>query len=118
MPQLLVTFVLIGIGWFLLIRPQQKRMRAQRDLVAALQVGDRVITAGGIHGTITAVDDETVALEVAAGVVLTLARPAISRRLEPDGPNAADTPSHDAADIRSEEQVIDPADLSNPEDRS
>lgn len=80
--QLLITVVLIAIGWFLLIRPQQVRIREQRAMVAALEVGDRVVTAGGIHGTVRAVADETVVVEVAAGVALTVARAAIVRRLE------------------------------------
>lgn len=87
MPALLLTLVFIAIGWFVLIRPQQQRMREQRDLVAALQPGDRVITAGGIHGELVEVGEETVEIRVAAGVVLTLARPAIARLVEsPEGP--------------------------------
>lgn len=80
---LLVTFVFIAIGWFLIVRPQQQRMREQRELVAALAPGDRVITAGGIHGELVAVDEETVEIRVATGVVLTVARPAIARLVEP-----------------------------------
>ncbi len=86
MAPLLLTFLFIGIGWFLLIRPQQERAKAQRAMVAALTVGDRVISAGGIHGTLTEVADETVRLEVAPGIELTLARPAIARRIDPDDP--------------------------------
>jgi len=83
-PALLLTILFIVIGWFLIIRPQQQRMREQREVVASLQPGDRVITAGGIHGRLVTVDDETVEVEVALGVVLTLARPAIARRLDDD----------------------------------
>ncbi len=86
MATVVVTFLFIGIGWYLLIRPQQQRARAQQAFVAALQVGDRVISAGGIHGTITRVDDDTVDLQVAPGVELMLARPAIAK--------AADDPTH------------------------
>ncbi len=82
MPQLLLNLMLIGIGWFLLIRPQQQRVRQQRELVASVEVGDRVITAGGIHGTLLTVDEETVRLEVAPGTVLTLARAAMAHRVE------------------------------------
>lgn len=82
MPALILTFLFIGIGWYLIIRPQQERARAQRALIEALAVGDRVISAGGIHGTLVEVAEQTVRLEVADGVVLTLARPAIARRVE------------------------------------
>ena len=88
---LLVTFVFIAIGWCLIVRPQQQRMREQRELVAALAPGDRVITAGGIHGELVSVDDETVELRVAAGVVLTIARPAIARLVDTVGPCAIGT---------------------------
>ena len=79
MPALLLTLLLVGIGWYFLIRPQQQRLRDQRNLVQALKAGDRVITAGGIHGLLTEVTEETVQIEVAPGVVLTLARAAIAR---------------------------------------
>lgn len=80
---LILTFLFIGIGWFIIIRPQQERARAQRATVATLAVGDRVVSAGGIHGTVTEVTTDTIGLEVASGVVLTLARPAIARRIDP-----------------------------------
>lgn len=78
---LLITIALIAVGWAMLIRPQQQRLKEQKALVAAVEVGDEVITAGGIHGRITAVAEATVQIEVAPGVVLTLARPAIARRV-------------------------------------
>ncbi len=85
MPQLLLTVLLIAIGWFFLIRPQQARVREQRAMVADLKVGDRVISAGGIHGVVASVADTTVDLQVAPEVVLTLARAAVVRRLSADG---------------------------------
>ena len=90
-PQLLLTILLIAIGWFLLIRPQQARVRDQRAMVATLQEGYRVITAGGIHGRITGLATETVEVEVSPGVQLTLARAAIVRRVDPPGSEAHDT---------------------------
>ena len=81
MPQLLLTILLIAIGWFFLIRPQQARVREQRQMVANLTVGDQVITAGGIHGRITGLETETVLIELAPGVEVTLARAAVVRLL-------------------------------------
>ena len=83
MPQLILTILLIAIGWFLLIRPQQARVREQRAMVESLVIGDEVVTAGGIHGVIKSLADETVQVRVAPGLDLTLARPAIMRRLGP-----------------------------------
>jgi preprotein translocase subunit YajC len=76
--------LLFGGMWLLLIRPQQQRLRAQRYLVASLQLGDRVVTAGGIVGTIVGLDDEDARIEVSPGVVLTFVRPAVSRKLDED----------------------------------
>ena len=76
---LAVTFALM---WVLLVLPRQRLERAQRDVAASLQVGDRVITSAGIHGVITALDDDTAGVEVAPGTVLTVARLAIHRRTE------------------------------------
>jgi preprotein translocase subunit YajC len=70
-----------GIFYFLLIRPQQRRTRAQRDLIESLDVGDEVITVGGIFGTIRALDEEAVTLEVSPGIEVRLVKSAIARKL-------------------------------------
>jgi preprotein translocase subunit YajC len=82
MPSILV-FVLFFAGvYFLLLRPQQQRVRRQRELITAIGVGDRVVTAGGLIGRVVDVNDERLLLEVADGVVVELLRLAISRRLD------------------------------------
>ncbi|HVF75035.1 MAG TPA: preprotein translocase subunit YajC [Acidimicrobiales bacterium] len=78
----LPLLILVALMWLLLIRPQQQRVRRQRDLVATLAVGDRVVTIGGIKGTIVGLDEEEARIEVAPGTVLTLVRPAVSRKAE------------------------------------
>jgi preprotein translocase subunit YajC len=79
----IVLLLFLVAGWMLLIRPQQQRIRAQRALIASLAVGDEVVTAGGIVGTIRALDDRDARIEVGPGIILTFLRPAVSRRLEP-----------------------------------
>jgi preprotein translocase subunit YajC len=91
LPAFFLTLPLIAIGWILIVRPQQQRMREQQAMVAALQVGDRVITAGGIHGTLLVVEDDTVEIEVAPGVVLTLARAAIAKKIGDEQQDADET---------------------------
>ncbi|HEV7887096.1 MAG TPA: preprotein translocase subunit YajC [Acidimicrobiales bacterium] len=88
MSSVVLLFFLIA-GWLLVVRPQQQRLRAQRALVASLSVGDRVVTAGGIVGTIVSLDDQEAAIEAAPGIVMTFVRPAVSRRLEPVSSPAA-----------------------------
>jgi preprotein translocase subunit YajC len=80
---LLIFPILLAGMWFLLVRPQQKRVRAQRDLIASVAVGDEVVTAGGIIGTIRVLTDDRVFLEVAPGVELRILRGAISRTIDP-----------------------------------
>ena len=79
--ELLFPLVFLALMWFLLIRPQQQRVRRQQELVASLVVGDEVITAGGILGRIVALDDDEASLEVAPGVVLRVLRPAVNARV-------------------------------------
>ena len=76
---LAITFVLM---WVLLIRPQQQRVRRHQALVASLGVGDRIVTAGGLLGRLTALDEETVSVEVAPGVTVKLLRAAVSQRVD------------------------------------
>ncbi|OQB15553.1 MAG: preprotein translocase subunit YajC [Firmicutes bacterium ADurb.Bin193] len=58
--------LLIAVFYFLLIRPQKKREKQTREMLAALKVGDTVVSIGGIIGTISAIKDDTVTVEVGA----------------------------------------------------
>jgi preprotein translocase subunit YajC len=81
---ILAYFAVIAVAFFLLIvRPQRKRITAHRALVAALEIGDEVVTTGGIFGTIRGLDDDQVQLEVATGVVIAVARAAIAQTSAP-----------------------------------
>jgi preprotein translocase subunit YajC len=81
---LLYLGILVAAFLLLIVRPQRRQMAAHRALVASLQVGDEVVTSGGIYGTIRGIDDGTVDLEVSPGLVLRVARGAIGQRVEPD----------------------------------
>lgn len=65
------------IFWLLVIRPASRRQRKLQDVQRALQVGDPVITGSGIFGTVRSIEDDKVLLEVAEGVVLTVARQSV-----------------------------------------
>jgi len=85
MESLIPLVLLAGFMWLLLIRPQQQRVRRQQALLAALAVGDEVVTAGGIVGRIVRLDDDRMDMEIAPGVVVPFVRAAVSHRLsEPD----------------------------------
>ncbi len=66
------------LGYFLLIRPQQKRMRAQQDLIKSVKRGDTVVLTSGIIGKITRVDDAEVQVEIATGVNVKVVRSMIT----------------------------------------
>ncbi len=72
---LLLIFV---VFYFLLIRPQQQRMKAHREMVAALSKGDEVVTAGGIVGKVAKVDDAELQVEIATGVKVRVMRATVS----------------------------------------
>ncbi|TMK61989.1 MAG: preprotein translocase subunit YajC [Actinobacteria bacterium] len=80
--------VLVAAFFFFIVRPQRQRMAAHRALIAKLDVGDEVITSSGIHGTVRALDDETVQVEIAPGVVITIERWAIGSRIGAAFPDA------------------------------
>lgn len=65
---LIPLVIMFGIFYFLLIRPQQKKAKEHKALLDALKKGDQVVTAGGMHGKITSVDDNVVTIEVANNV--------------------------------------------------
>jgi preprotein translocase subunit YajC len=70
--------VMIAIVWLLLIRPQRQRQLKQQQMLSALEVGDQVVTAGGIYGRIEALEDEVAHVRVAPEVTLRLSRRAIT----------------------------------------
>jgi preprotein translocase subunit YajC len=76
---MVVIFVLF---YFMLIRPQMKQAKAQREMIAALQKGDEVATSSGIIGKVTKVGGDIISLEIAAGVVINVQKPAIQAKLE------------------------------------
>ena len=80
--QFLPLILIFVVFWFLLIRPQQKKMKVHRDMIAAIRRGDRVLTGGGIIGTVTKVlNDTEVQVEIAEGVRVKVARATISEVL-------------------------------------
>lgn len=89
---ILFPFIFLGLMWFLLIRPQQQRVRRQQQLVASLQVDDEVVTAGGIVGRIVALDADEAHIEIAPGVVVRFLRLAVNARVGDDAPQAVDSP--------------------------
>ncbi len=70
----LPIIILFVIFYFLLIRPQQKKAKEHRGMISNLKKGVRIITSGGIYGTIISIDDTTIGLEIAEKVKIKITR--------------------------------------------
>jgi preprotein translocase subunit YajC len=82
-----LPLLLMGVVfYFLLIRPQNQRRRAQMEMQSNVDIGDEVVTTAGIYGTITQIEDEygTVMLEIAPNTEVRVSRAAIAQRLVDD----------------------------------
>jgi preprotein translocase subunit YajC len=74
--------LMFAVFYFLLIRPQQKKTRQHQDLLKSLKVGDRVVTTGGLYGTIVAGGDHIIKLEIADKVRVEVGRSYIAGKVQ------------------------------------
>ncbi|MEW6553201.1 MAG: preprotein translocase subunit YajC [Actinomycetota bacterium] len=112
---------LIAIFYFMLIRPQQKRMRQQMDLINSLRAGDDVMTSSGIYGTVVEVEEDSVILEISDDVHIRLAKSAIARtftvREEPEDEEeeeAIEGETVEAPAEEGEEEAASPEEQGSP----
>ena len=75
---LLPMILMFVVLWFLMIRPQMKKAKEHKQLIAALQKGDEVVTGGGLVGRITKVDDNYITMEIAEGTEVIIQKPAVA----------------------------------------
>jgi preprotein translocase subunit YajC len=90
-----ILIVLFGAAWLLFVLPARRRKMSHAAMQDSIAVGDEIITAGGLHGTVKALEDDTVKVEIATGVVATLDRRAVAAvarevvvEVEPEDPPA------------------------------
>ena len=81
---------MVAIFWFLLIRPQMRQQKQHREKVAGVKKGDQVVTAGGLVGKVTKVDDAYVEVEIAQGVKVKAVKSTIGDIIPPGGTPAND----------------------------
>ena len=93
----LLLIIAFGVLWFVLIRPQKRRQMQAQQMLNQLDVGDEVVTAGGIYGEITAVEgDDDVMVRIAPGLEVKVARRAIGGVIKPEPepePEAEESPA-------------------------
>ena len=75
LPMMLIMFAII---YFLMIRPEQKKQKERQSMMSKLQKGDKVLTIGGLHGTVTNVKDNVVMVRIADNTVVEVAKTAVS----------------------------------------
>ncbi len=95
MGYVIALIALFGLMYLLLIRPQRRRQHEQSQMQETLTPGTEVLTAGGIHGTVQAIEDEIVLLEIAPGTIVRLDRRAVAgsaEESEPEGETEAESP--------------------------
>ena len=82
-PTIIIFLVLIfGLMYFVMIRPQRKRQKEHQHLIEELKRGDRVVTAGGIHGVIESISEDTVIIKVESGATMRVAKGSVSLKQE------------------------------------
>ncbi|MFD1794395.1 preprotein translocase subunit YajC [Paracoccus aurantiacus] len=89
--QFVPLILIFVIMYFLILRPQQKRMKEHRNMVSALKRGDQVVTQGGLIGKVTDVKDEEVTVEIAQGVKVRVVRGTIAQVVTQPKPAAANS---------------------------
>ena len=82
--------LLLGVVWFTFLRPRREAQRRASALSSSLEVGDEVITIGGLYGTIASIDEREIELDVSDGVTLRFARRAIAGKAPVDEPEDDD----------------------------
>lgn len=80
LPMLVMFGLIFLIFWFLLIRPQKKEMERHQKLLSGLKVGDQVVTAGGLFGTIKSVDGPVIQLEISGGTKVKIDREKVQKK--------------------------------------
>jgi len=100
---LLIIVALFALMWLFVIRPQKRRQAQQQRLLDSVGPGDEILTAGGLYGTVQAVEGDEVTLEVAPGTNVRLARRAVAAILTPE--EESEEP---------EEEVEEPDELAAP----
>ncbi len=74
----ILIVVLLAAFWLLMIRPRQQQVKAQQRQLAALEVGDEIVTAGGLYGTVRRIDEDEVRVEIAPNLEVRIAKRAIA----------------------------------------
>ncbi|MEK7854136.1 MAG: preprotein translocase subunit YajC [candidate division NC10 bacterium] len=87
---LIPLLLMFAVFYFILIRPQQKKQKSQREMLQNLKTGDQVITSGGLYGTIVAIDEQKITLRIAENVKVEVGRSFVASRVGGEGEKKKD----------------------------
>jgi preprotein translocase subunit YajC len=105
---LIVIVVLLALFWLLLIRPQRRRQLVQSRMIDSIEVGDEIVTAGGLYGEVRALREDELVVEIAPGTNVRIARRAVAGVVEPEEEEEDDQEELEAGD-EAEDQAEDEA---------
>jgi preprotein translocase subunit YajC len=101
----IILIAVLGLMWLLLVRPQRRRQLEQARMQDTVDVGDDVLTAGGIHGTVREIDGEIVHVEIAPGTTVRLDRRAVAAVAE-EPELEAEEPEPEAEKLANPEHTV------------
>lgn len=82
LPMVAFLVIIFGLFYFVMVRPQRRKQKEHETLVQELQKGDRVITAGGIYGTIDSINEDNIVIKVESGATIRVSRGSVAGRRE------------------------------------
>ena len=113
MQGILIIAVLFGVLWFAMIRPQRAKVQAQQRLLNTVEVGDEILTVGGIYGIVQEVEPDEeggdLVVEIAEGIHVRIARKALATVIKPEEDDDEDDADEDAEDggDAADDDVVD-----------
>ena len=117
----LIIIIAFAVLWLIVVRPQRKRQTKQQQMLSELSVGDEVLTAGGIYGTVTALEEDRVTVEIAPNLEVNVARRAIAGvTVEPEPEEDDEEPEESAEEPHEDADPTGPiagGDTSDEENR-
>ena len=103
MGQLIVIVAMFALLWLFLIAPQRRRAQAQKELISGVEVGDEILTVGGVYGHVRAIDEEgELEVEIAPSTRVRVARRAVAAVVPPEEEETAEA---DDAEVEEAEEA-------------
>jgi preprotein translocase subunit YajC len=98
--QLIVIVAMFALLWLFLIAPQRRRAQAQKELISGVEVGDEILTVGGVYGHVRAIDEEgELEVEIAPSTRVRVARRAVAAVVPPADAEATEVEAAEAAEV-------------------